>query len=719
MINKTPWSFRPRILLTAAAALTMTLSAQAVSTFLGPLNPGFENGGADWNAGATGSGTVNFIGFSNPGTNGPSSPGSNSVMQASDGSGQADLRANYFSLGASTQGSNAVSLDFDYYILGPINFGDQIRVGVRFEDVNGNFLGEHNFHLGTPNNDVGGTGWHHFHGVAADPTLAAVNMDVRITMNIFGDDTWGSGPVLYDNFVVAVNPAVGPNNNGDFEQGGANWNAGSSGAGASINFYYPSNGPSAPGTNCLIETSDGSANCDFRANNFWLGAATGGTNAVSVDFDYNILGPVNYGDNIRFDLRFEDSNGNFLGEYYWNPGTPTGDAGGDGWHHFHGVAADPTQRAVTADVDVSMGNFGPWSSGPVLFDNIAIKLTPAYGPNWNGDFERGEANWNAGGPGGSAGSETFYNSSNGLSAFGTNCVMMTADGTVGTPNGNDLRVNEFVVPNNAQTVTISFDYNIVNPITSANQIRVGLRFFNSGNNFNGEHNTYIGMPNGDLGAQGWKHLSETYSVPAGSTFNDIRVSMNIFGDDIWNNGPVLFDNFVVINGTNAALVPNAVTMGTVTNLPVTRTAAGAGQAGGIIEPDGILVFPKVSYLTQPTSGTATAHGSSLTYTANSGYTGTDSFNFAVGDGVGGLATGAASVYINSNAGLNRFTNTAGAVATFSGAPYCDYIQLMTSGLTPPVLWLPVSTNSADANGVVNFNEQQTGSAGFFRTELLP
>jgi Bacterial Ig domain len=719
MINKTPWSLRPQILLATAAVLAMTLSTQAVSTFLGPLNPGFENGGADWNSGATGSGTVDFVSFDNYDTNGSSAPGTNCVMQASDGSGQADLRANYFSLGASTQGTNAVSLDFDYYILGPINFGDQIRVGVRFEDVNGNFLGEHNFHLGTPNNDVGGTGWHHFHGVAADPTLAAVNMDVRITMNIFGDDTWSSGPVLYDNFVVAVNPAVGPNNNGDFEQGGANWNAGSSGAGASINFYYPSNGPSAPGTNCIIETSDGSANCDFRANNFWLGSATAGTNAVSVDFDYNILGPVNFGDNIRFDLRFEDSNGNFLGEYYWNPGTPTGDVGGDGWHHFHGVAADPTQRAVTADVDVSMGNFGPWSSGPVLFDNIAIKLTPAYGPNWNGDFERGEANWKAGGPGGSGGSETFYNPSNGWSEFGTNSVMMTADGTVAPPNGNDIRVNEFVIPNNAQTTTISFDYNIVNPITVPNQIRVGLRFFNSGNNFNGEHNTYIGTPNGDLGAQGWKHLSETYPVPAGSTYNDIRVSMNIFGDDVWNNGAVLFDNFVVINGTNTVPVANAFTMGTVTNLPVTRAAVTADQAGGIIESDGILVVPAVSYLTQPANGTVTAKKSNLTYTANNGYTGTDSFNFGVGDGIGGLSLGTESVQVNSNAGLNRFTNTVGSAAVFSGAPFCDYVLLMTSSLTPPVVWSPVSTNAADGSGVVNFTEPQTGSAGFVQTKLVP
>ena len=259
----------------------------------------------------------------------------------------------------------------------------------------------------------------------------------------------------------------------------------------------------------------------------------------------------------------------------------------------------------------------------------------------------------------------------------------------------------------------------MNPITSPNQIRVGLRFFNSGNNFNGEHNTYIGTPNGDLGGQGMETSFRDLPVPAGSTYNDIRVSMNIFGDDDWNNGPVLFDNFVVINGTNTVPVANAFTMGTVTNLSVTRSAVTADQAGGIIESDGILVLPAVSYLSQPTNGTATANGSSLTYTANNGYTGTDSFNFGVGDGIGGLSLGTEPVQVNSNAGLNRFTNTIGSAAVFSGAPFCDYILLMTSSLTPPVVWTPVSTNSANGSGLVNFTEPQTGSMGFMRTKLQP
>jgi hypothetical protein len=486
---------------------------------------------------------------------------------------------------------------------------------------------------------------------------------------------------------------------------------------------------------------------DLRANNFFLGGASRGVNGgVSVDFDYNILGSINSGNQIRVGLRFEDSNGNFLGENNFHLGTPNNDVGGTGWHHFHGVSADPTHAALTADLRLTMNIFGDdiWSSGPVLFDNFVVKETPAIGPTINGNFENGGANWNTGGPGGSAGSETFGIVSNGLSGLGTYCVEMTADGTVGPPNGNDLRVNEYNVANVNDLVTISFDYNILNPITSANQIRVGLRFFDSNNNFTGEHNTYIGTPNGDLGAQGWQHLSATYAVPSAAVQSDIRVSMNVFGDDDWNNGPVLFDNFVVITGTYDEPVSTNVVMGTVTNLPVTRVAVAGGSlepyslleygylstnsavqpTAGIIESEGMLDYPAVSYVSQPAHGTVTAKGPYLTYTANHGYVGADAFAFAVGDGLGGLSTNAAAVQVNNNAGLNKFTSTVNAgannyVLSFSGAAQCAYLLESASSLTPPIVWTPVATNQANGSGSVVFTNQQTGTATFWRTQLLP
>ncbi|HXB60047.1 MAG TPA: Ig-like domain-containing protein [Candidatus Acidoferrales bacterium] len=745
------WSRTMPVMALTSAMAFAALHAKA-DYVLGPLNPGFENGGADWNSGGPNdSGGSNS--FENVG-NGPSVYGTNCALMTADGSvnpsGGNDIRCNYFSLGPATAGSNSVSVDFDYNIINPFPNGDNIRIDVRFEDSNGNFLGEYLFHVGSDNNDVGGTGWHHFHGVAADPTLSAVNMDLRLTMNIFGDDIWSAGPVLFDNFSVSATPTIGVNDNGDFENTGVNWNSGGPNDSGGSNSFdnVGMNGPSIAGNNSVMMTADGSVNPsggnDIRANNFWLGPATRGTNGVSVDFDYNIINAFPNGDQIRVGLRFEDGNGNFLGEYNFHPGTANNDVGGTGWHHFHGVAIDPTHSAVTADLRLSMNIFGDdiWSAGPVYFDNFVVKGTPLIGPNYNGNFEAGEANWNNGVNSVPGGYEAFYYGpgTNGLSAAGTNCVLMSADGSIAVPNGNDIRVNEFNIPTTSQPVTISFDYNILNPITTPNQIRVGLRFFDGGNNFVGEHNTYIGTPNGDVGAQGWKHLSETYSIPSGAVQSDIRVTMNIFGDDIWSNGPVLLDNFTVITGTNAVPTANNVLMGTITNLAVTRPAIANApenpnnlleyqilstnevpqRVGGIIESDGVLAYPTVSYFGQPAHGTVTAQGPYLTYVPNNNYVGSDSFPFAIGDGIGGLATGTATVHVNGNIGANRFTGTAATgVVSFSGAADCDYVLDETYSLTPPVVWIPVLTNSASGSGSVTFTNQLTAPAGFWRTTLLP
>lgn len=740
----------------AALALVFVFLPAKADYVLGPANGNFENGQAAWNAGGPG-GSGGSDNFYNEGENGPSEAGTNSVMLTADGSVNPpngnDLRCNYFSLGPASQGTNAIAIDFDYNILDPFPGGDQIRIGCRFEDSNGNFLGEHNFHLGSPNNDVGGTGWHHFHGIAADPTLSAVNMDIRISMNIFGDDIWSAGPVLFDNFLVTAVPQVGVNNNNDFESTAANWNAGGpGGSGGSENFSNPGeNGPSAPGQNSVMMTADGSVNPpngnDLRANNFFLGAATRGGSGVSVDFDYNILDSFFQGDQIRVGLRFEDSNGNFLGEHNFHLGTPNNDFGGNGWNHFHGIAVDPTRNAVTADLRLSMNIFGDdiWSGGPVLFDNFVVKNTQEVGPNNNGDFEQGGANWNAGGPNNSGGYEVFDYSADGPSELGTNCVMMSADGTVNPPNGNDIRVNEFNVNGNStQPLTISFDYNILNVINSGTQIRVGLRFFDGNNNFIGEHNTYIGTPNNDLGAEGWKHLAATYPMISGAVSCDIRVSMNIFGDDIWNNGPVLFDNFKVITGTSTTPATSGLALGTVKTLPVTRVAVANGNiipnnlleydelstnsvtlpTGAVDEPDNILDYPFVSYFGQPTHGTVTANGPYLTYTAASGYVGTDSFPFAISDGLGGLTTSTATVQVNSTAGANRLSSPTSAGngnynVPFAGAGSCAYILQQAGSLNPPVVWVPVSTNEANSSGSVTFSTQQAGPTGFWRTKLAP
>jgi len=531
--------------------------------------------------------------------------------------------------------------------------------------------------------------------------------------------------------VLAALPAksdsfLGPANPG-FENGSQNWNTGGTGGAAgSVNFVNsPTNGPSAPGTNCVLQTSDGSGNVDLRADYFSLGAASLGTNSLRVDFDYNILDPIISGNQIRVGLRFEDSNGGFLGEYNFHIGTVAGDTGGQGWKHFTGFAT-PVSTAVNADIRISMNIFGDdtWASGGVLFDNFSVQVTRKLGPS-NPGFENGTQSWHAGGPGGAAGSVSFANpGTNGLSALGTNCVLETSDGSLGpTGNGVDFRADNFslgTAANGAKPVTFSFDYNILGPVQSGDQIRVGLRFEDSGGGFLAENNSFIGTPNGDMGAEGWKHFSVTTAPSGTAQTADIRVSMNIFGDDTWSGGPVLFDNFAVAVGANSSPVVSDLTMGTLTGLAVTRLVVGGPQ--GATDADGDTLT--VSYLSQPSHGAATTDGQSVTYVPNSGYSGTDQFTFAVSDGVGGLATAAATVKVNSGPGLNRFTNVAKSGAnsyalTFSGAAFCDYVLQSAGSLVPPVVWNPQVTNAADGTGLVLFTNSRTGLFGFWRTRLLP
>jgi hypothetical protein len=59
------------------------------------------------------------------------------------------------------------------------------------------------------------------------------------------------------------------------------------------------------------------------------------------------------------------------------------------------------------------------------------------------------------------------------------------------------------------------------------------------------------------------------------------------------------------------------------------------------------------------------------------------------------------------------------VLTYSGNPNSSYVLEMTTNLLPPVAWTLVATNTADANGLVEFTNQKHGPAAFWRAYLLP
>jgi len=357
------------------------------------------------------------------------------------------------------------------------------------------------------------------------------------------------------------------------------------------------------------------------------------------------------------------------------------------------------------------------------FSNVRSSVAPVsrfpLGPA-NAGFESGSANWNTGGAGGSAGSVSYSNSlTNGPGASGANCILETSDGS----GSVDFRSDDFALGSAidaAAPVTFSFDYNILGSVKSANQIRVGLRFEDAVGGFLGEHNSYIGAANGDAGGNKWKHFSVTATPTATALSADIRVSMNIFGDDTWSSGPVLFDNFRVVSGINHAPVVGNITMGTLSGMSVTRSVIGG--ASGAYDTDGDTLT--VSSIGQPIHGRTMTDGATISYIPNAGYVGTDSFSFTVSDGLGGMTTAIATVQVNGNPGVNAFigsTNTGATnfALTFSGAPDCQYVLEWTASLASPVVWMPQATNMASASGLVVFSNTPTGLTAFWRTRLVP
>jgi hypothetical protein len=121
-----------------------------------------------------------------------------------------------------------------------------------------------------------------------------------------------------------------------------------------------------------------------------------------------------------------------------------------------------------------------------------------------------------------------------------------------------------------------------------------------------------------------------------------------------------------------------------------------------------------------TNGAAvTMNATHVVYTPQTGFVGTDRFNYTVSDGKGGLATASVivGVYI-AGEGFNRvtFSVSGGQVHLgYAGIPQYTYSIQRTATLSPPA-WVTIGTSTADASGHVSFTDANppAGSA-FYRT----
>jgi hypothetical protein len=378
--------------------------------------------------------------------------------------------------------------------------------------------------------------------------------------------------------------------------------------------------------------------------------------------------------------------------------------------------------ANSGNYDVVVSNTIGSITSAVVAVTVSSSERPAsvvLGP-LNPGFEQGATSWNAGGTGGAAGSISFANpDENGPGDPGTNCVSETSNGTGNT----DFRVNAFSLGTAAtgtNEVTFSFDYNILSAIGSGNNVRVGLRFFDvAGTSFQGENNSHIGSDNADPGAIGWQHFSVTVTPPATAYTADIRVSMNVFGDDAWTDGTVLFDNFTVRVGSETPPLAANVTLNADSGAESTLRIVGGTQPATDLSGDPLIV----SEVGTPSHGGATTDGTNIVYTSTAGYAGIDTFTYTVSDSLGGIATAYVTVSVVS-AGSNRLAIPVALGGseyklTFSGIASSNYALEWAGSLAAPVTWRPQTTNTTDSSGIVNYTNTQTASAGYWRIRYVP
>jgi len=169
---------------------------------------------------------------------------------------------------------------------------------------------------------------------------------------------------------------------------------------------------------------------------------------------------------------------------------------------------------------------------------------------------------------------------------------------------------------------------------------------------------------------------------------------------------------------NTPPVANPLVLGAVSGLPTTLKIIGG--VNGPTDADGDpLVITAVGV---PTNGIASTDGTNTTYTATNNFTGADVFNYIVSDNYGAKATNAVLVNVITNsAGLNYLSASltgGNIVLSFLGIPWNRYTLEQTYSLAPAG-WLPVVTNLAPANGLLQFTNPTTGTNSFWRIQNVP
>jgi hypothetical protein len=134
----------------------------------------------------------------------------------------------------------------------------------------------------------------------------------------------------------------------------------------------------------------------------------------------------------------------------------------------------------------------------------------------------------------------------------------------GAENHADWRSQNFPLrpaAKGAAPITFSFSYELPDNVSSSDNIRVELRFFDaSGTNFLAENMTPVGSASGDSNMTRYKKVTLTnVRAPKRAGTADIWVTANVFQH--WTSGNARFDNFSVTTTTRRNLTPLVIVAG--------------------------------------------------------------------------------------------------------------------------------------------------------------
>ncbi|MEY4385087.1 MAG: hypothetical protein RLY20_370 [Verrucomicrobiota bacterium] len=173
-----------------------------------------------------------------------------------------------------------------------------------------------------------------------------------------------------------------------------------------------------------------------------------------------------------------------------------------------------------------------------------------------------------------------------------------------------------------------------------------------------------------------------------------------------------------ITFTNASPVAAAITAGCALGGSITVPVIAGKNSATDADGDALTV----SAVGTPTTGTAGFNATSVTYNAT-GSVGTNTFAYVVTDALGAAGTNTVTVIVSDPMGFNQIAATAQsgfAYLTYLGIPGSSYALDVTHAL-PATNWVGVITNTASANGFLNFTNPLSlaPTNDYFRTRYVP